>query len=92
MVGVGKGEGFMDVSNMLKPALARGDLQLVSTITLDEYHMIEKDATLARRFQSVYVAEPGVEDTSDIYIYDRFQPDKSIDLINGACSRLANSY
>ncbi len=56
----------MDMSNMLKPALARGDLQLVSTITLDEYHMIEKNATLARRFQSVYVAEPGVEDTSDI--------------------------
>eukprot|EP00590_Aulacoseira_subarctica_P003612 CAMPEP_0172438648 /NCGR_PEP_ID=MMETSP1064-20121228/72905_1 /TAXON_ID=202472 /ORGANISM="Aulacoseira subarctica , Strain CCAP 1002/5" /LENGTH=912 /DNA_ID=CAMNT_0013187215 /DNA_START=64 /DNA_END=2804 /DNA_ORIENTATION=+ len=118
MVGVGKGEGSMDMSNMLKPALARGDLQLVGATTLDEYRIIEKDAALARRFQSVYVAEPTVEDTitilrglkpryelhhgirvkdealiaaatlSDRYISDRFQPDKSIDLIDEACSGL----
>mmetsp|Transcript_10639 Transcript_10639/g.15360 ORF Transcript_10639/g.15360 Transcript_10639/m.15360 type:complete len:87 (+) Transcript_10639:51-311(+) len=66
MVGVGKGEGSMDMSNMLKPALARGDLQLVGATTLDEYRIIEKDAALARRFQSVYVAEPTVEDTITI--------------------------
>lgn len=118
MVGAGKGEGSMDMSNMLKPALARGDLQLVGATTLDEYRIIEKDAALARRFQSVYVAEPTVEDTitilrglkpryelhhgirvkdealiaaatlSDRYISDRFQPDKSIDLIDEACSGL----
>lgn len=118
MVGAGKGEGSMDMSNMLKPSLARGDLQLVGATTLDEYRLIEKDAALARRFQSVYIAEPTVEDTisilrglkpryelhhgirvrdealiaaatlSDRYISDRFQPDKSIDLIDEACSRL----
>lgn len=118
MVGVGKSEGSMDMSNMLKPALARGDLQLVGATTLDEYRIIEKDAALARRFQSVYIAEPNVEDTvsilrglkssyevhhgirikdealiaaamlSDRYIADRKQPDKSIDLVDEACSRL----
>eukprot|EP00816_Leptocylindrus_hargravesii_P010465 CAMPEP_0196802480 /NCGR_PEP_ID=MMETSP1362-20130617/2080_1 /TAXON_ID=163516 /ORGANISM="Leptocylindrus danicus, Strain CCMP1856" /LENGTH=766 /DNA_ID=CAMNT_0042173787 /DNA_START=763 /DNA_END=3064 /DNA_ORIENTATION=- len=120
MVGVGKseGSGSMDMSNMLKPALARGDLQLVGATTLDEYRIIEKDAALARRFQSVYIAEPNVEDTvsilrglkssyevhhgirikdealiaaatlSDRYIADRKQPDKSIDLVDEACSRL----
>mmetsp|Transcript_9560 Transcript_9560/g.14681 ORF Transcript_9560/g.14681 Transcript_9560/m.14681 type:complete len:787 (-) Transcript_9560:377-2737(-) len=122
MVGAGKGgsSGGMDMSNMLKPALARGDLQLVGATTLDEYRLyIEKDAALARRFQSVYVKEPSVEDTisilrglkptyelhhggiqikdealvaaatlSDRYIQDRKQPDKSIDLIDEACSRL----
>ncbi len=118
MVSAGKSEGSMDMSNMLKPALARGDLQLVGATTLDEYRIIEKDAALARRFQSVYIAEPAVEDTitilrglkpryelhhgirvkdealiaaatlSDRYISDRFQPDKSIDLIDEACSRL----
>merc|ERR1712137_210293 len=120
MVGVGKseGSGSMDMSNMLKPALARGDLQLVGATTLDEYRLIEKDAALARRFQSVYIAEPGMEDTVSIlrglknnyelhhgirvkdealiaaatlsnrYITDRKQPDKSIDLIDEACSRL----
>jgi ATP-dependent Clp protease ATP-binding subunit ClpB len=67
MVGAGKGgEGGMDMSNMLKPALARGDLQLVGATTLDEYRIIEKDAALARRFQSVYIAEPNVEDTISI--------------------------
>jgi ATP-dependent Clp protease ATP-binding subunit ClpB len=119
MVGAGKAEGSMDMSNMLKPALARGDLQLLGATTLDEYRQIEKDAALARRFQSVYVKEPSVEDTlsilrglkphyelhhsgirikdeallaaatlSDRYITDRFQPDKSIDLVDEACSRL----
>jgi ATP-dependent Clp protease ATP-binding subunit ClpB len=66
MVGAGKSDGSMDMSNMLKPALARGDLQLIGATTLDEYRIIEKDAALARRFQSVYVAEPSVEDTISI--------------------------
>eukprot|EP00804_Cyclotella_cryptica_P018613 CCRYP_011414-RA/>CCRYP_011414-RA protein AED:0.06 eAED:0.06 QI:43/1/1/1/1/1/4/139/963 len=118
IVGAGKGEGSMDMSNMLKPKLARGELQLVGATTLDEYRLIEKDAALARRFQSVYIAEPSVEDTISIlrglknsyelhhgirvkdaaliaaatlsnrYITDRKQPDKSIDLIDEACSRL----
>lgn len=118
MVGAGKAEGSMDMGNMLKPALARGDLQLVGATTLDEFRIIEKDAALARRFQSVYVAEPNVQDTlsilrglktayelhhairikdealiaaatlSDRYIADRYQPDKSIDLVDEACSRL----
>lgn len=118
IVGAGKAEGSMDMGNMLKPALARGDLQLVGATTLDEYRILEKDAALARRFQSVYVAEPSVEDTlsilrglkttlelhhgivikdealvaaatlSDRYISDRYQPDKSIDLVDEACSRL----
>jgi len=104
---------------MLKPALARGDLQLIGATTLDEYRILEKDPALARRFQAVYVDEPTVEDTlsilrglkphyelhhagirikdealvaaaemSDRYIADRFQPDKSIDLVDEACSRL----
>mmetsp|Transcript_4812 Transcript_4812/g.6234 ORF Transcript_4812/g.6234 Transcript_4812/m.6234 type:complete len:654 (+) Transcript_4812:163-2124(+) len=119
IIGAGKSEGSMDMSNMLKPALARGDLQLVGATTLDEYRLhIEKDAALARRFQSVFIAEPNVEDTisilrglkgryevhhgirikdealiaaatlSDRYISDRKQPDKSIDLMDEACSRL----
>lgn len=118
MVNAGKGEGGMDMSNMLKPALARGELQLVGATTLDEYKIIEKDAALARRFQSVFIKEPNVEDTisilrglktsyelhhgirvqdealitaatlSDRYISDRFQPDKSIDLVDEACSQL----
>lgn len=66
IVGAGKGEGSMDMSNMLKPKLARGELQLVGATTLDEYRLIEKDAALARRFQSVYIAEPGMEDTISI--------------------------
>ncbi|KAL7530833.1 hypothetical protein ACHAXR_003697, partial [Thalassiosira sp. AJA248-18] len=118
IVGAGKGEGSMDMSNMLKPKLARGELQLVGATTLDEYRLIEKDAALARRFQSVFVAEPNVEDTVSIlrglknsyelhhgirvkdealiaaatlsnrYLSDRKQPDKSIDLVDEACSRL----
>jgi len=118
MVNAGKSEGSMDMSNMLKPSLARGDLQMVGATTLDEYRIIEKDAALARRFQSVYIQEPDVQDTvsilrglkgsyelhhgivikdealiaaatlSDRYIADRKQPDKAIDLIDEACSRL----
>mmetsp|Transcript_34564 Transcript_34564/g.72400 ORF Transcript_34564/g.72400 Transcript_34564/m.72400 type:complete len:688 (+) Transcript_34564:782-2845(+) len=115
----GKGEGSMDMGNMLKPALARGDLQLIGATTLDEYRILEKDPALARRFQGDYVEEPTVEDTlsilrglkphyelhhagirikdealvaaaemSDRYINDRFQPDKSIDLVDEACSKL----
>jgi len=119
IVGSGSADGSMDVSNMIKPALARGELQLVGATTLDEYRVhIEKDAALARRFQSVFVSEPTVEDTitilrglkekyelhhgvriadsalvsaatlSNRYITDRKQPDKSIDLIDEAASRL----
>ena len=118
LVGTGASEGSMDAGQMLKPKLARGDLHLVGATTLDEYRIIEKDAALARRFQSVYVPEPNVEDTTSIlrglkekyevhhgvqildnaliaaarlsqrYIADRKQPDKSIDLIDEAASRL----
>ncbi|MCC6470689.1 MAG: ATP-dependent chaperone ClpB [Alphaproteobacteria bacterium] len=119
LVGAGKAEGSMDASNMLKPALARGELHCVGATTLDEYRKhIEKDAALARRFQSVFVSEPTVEDTISIlrglkekyelhhgvritdsaivsaatlsnrYIQDRFLPDKAIDLIDEAASRL----
>ncbi len=119
LIGAGKADGAMDASNMLKPALARGDLHCVGATTLDEYRQhIEKDAALARRFQSVYVAEPSVEETVSIlrglkekyelhhgvritdaaivaaatlsnrYITDRFLPDKAIDLIDEAASRL----
>ena len=118
IVGTGASEGSMDAGQMLKPKLARGDLHLVGATTLDEYRIIEKDAALARRFQSVYVPEPNVEDTTSIlrglkekyevhhgvqildnaliaaarlsqrYIADRKQPDKSIDLIDEAASRL----
>ena len=119
LVGAGKAEGSMDASNMLKPALARGELHMVGATTLDEYRKhIEKDAALARRFQSVFTPEPTVEDTISIlrglkekyeahhgvritdsaivsaatlsnrYITDRFLPDKAIDLIDEASSRL----
>ena len=119
LVGAGKAEGAMDASNMLKPALARGELHCVGATTLDEYRKhIEKDAALARRFQPVFVAEPTVTDTISIlrglkekyemhhgvritdaaivsaatlsnrYITDRFLPDKAIDLIDEAASRL----
>ena len=119
LVGAGKAEGAMDASNMLKPALARGELHCVGATTLDEYRKnIEKDAALARRFQPVYVNEPSVEDTISIlrgikekyelhhgvritdgaivaaatlsnrYITDRFLPDKAIDLMDEAASRL----
>ena len=119
LVGAGKAEGSMDAGNMLKPALARGELHMVGATTLDEYRKhIEKDAALARRFQPVYVSEPTVEDTISIlrglkekyelhhgvrvtdnaivsaatlsnrYITDRFLPDKAIDLIDEAASRI----
>ncbi|MCB1784162.1 MAG: ATP-dependent chaperone ClpB [Alphaproteobacteria bacterium] len=119
LVGAGKTDGAMDASNMLKPALARGELHMVGATTLDEYRKhIEKDAALARRFQPVFVSEPTVEDTISIlrglkekyelhhgvritdgaivsaatlshrYITDRFLPDKAIDLIDEASSRL----
>ncbi len=119
LVGAGKAEGAMDASNLLKPALARGELHCVGATTLDEYRKyIEKDAALARRFQSIFVSEPTVEDTISIlrglkekyelhhgiritdgaivaaatlanrYITDRFLPDKAIDLVDEAASRL----
>ncbi len=119
LVGAGKAEGAMDASNMLKPALARGELHCVGATTLDEYRKhVEKDAALARRFQPVFVSEPTVEDTISIlrglkekyelhhgvritdaaivaaatlsnrYITDRFLPDKAIDLVDEASSRL----
>jgi ATP-dependent Clp protease ATP-binding subunit ClpB len=119
LVGAGAAEGAMDASNMLKPALARGELRCVGATTLDEFRKrVEKDPALERRFQQVYVGEPSVEDTIAIlrglkeryevhhgvritdgaiigaatlshrYISDRFLPDKAIDLIDEAASRL----
>jgi ATP-dependent Clp protease ATP-binding subunit ClpB len=119
LVGAGASEGAIDASNMLKPALARGELRCVGATTLNEYKKyIEKDAALERRFQQIYVGEPTVEDTiailrglkeryevhhgvrikdsaivaaatlSNRYITDRFLPDKAIDLIDEAASRL----
>lgn len=119
LVGAGKAEGAMDAGNMLKPALARGELHCLGATTLDEYRKyIEKDAALERRFQKVLVSEPSVEDTIAIlrglqeryeihhgvditdpaivaaaelshrYITDRFLPDKAIDLIDEAASRI----
>ncbi|MBP6986563.1 MAG: ATP-dependent chaperone ClpB [Alphaproteobacteria bacterium] len=119
LVGAGAAEGSMDASNMLKPALARGELHCVGATTLSEYRKyIEKDTALARRFQPVFIPEPNVEDTISIlrglkekyevhhgvritdaaivaaaqlsnrYITDRFLPDKAIDLIDEASSRL----
>jgi ATP-dependent Clp protease ATP-binding subunit ClpB len=119
VVGAGAAEGSMDASNMLKPALARGELRCVGATTLNEYRKyIEKDAALERRFQPVFVKEPTVEDTiailrglkeryevhhrvrikdsaivaaatlSNRYITDRFLPDKAVDLIDEAASRL----
>jgi ATP-dependent Clp protease ATP-binding subunit ClpB len=119
LVGAGKADGAMDASNLLKPALARGELHCVGATTLDEYRKhVEKDAALARRFQPVMVEEPSVEDTISIlrglkdkyevhhgvrisdsaivaaatlshrYITDRFLPDKAIDLMDEAASRL----
>ncbi|MDP1723603.1 MAG: ATP-dependent chaperone ClpB [Alphaproteobacteria bacterium] len=119
LVGAGAGEGAMDAANMLKPSLARGELHCIGATTLDEYRKhIEKDAALARRFQSVYVSQPNVDETisilrgikpkyelhhgirisdaaivaaatlSDRYITDRFLPDKAIDLVDEAASRI----
>ncbi|MBL4876082.1 MAG: AAA family ATPase, partial [Cohaesibacteraceae bacterium] len=119
LIGAGKSEGAMDASNLLKPALARGELHCIGATTLDEYRKhVEKDAALARRFQPVLVNEPTIENTisilrgikdkyelhhgirigdaslvaaatlSDRYITDRFLPDKAIDLMDEAASRL----
>jgi ATP-dependent Clp protease ATP-binding subunit ClpB len=119
MVGAGKAEGSMDAGNMLKPALARGELHCVGATTLDEYRQyLEKDAALERRFQKVLIEEPTVEDTIAIlrglkeryevhhgveitdpaivaaamlshrYISDRQLPDKAIDLIDEAASKI----
>lgn len=119
LVGAGGAEGAMDASNMLKPALARGELRCIGATTLDEYRKhIEKDSALERRFQKVFVGEPSVEDTVSIlrglkekyevhhgvriqdsalvaaatlshrYITDRFLPDKAIDLVDEAASKL----
>jgi ATP-dependent Clp protease ATP-binding subunit ClpB len=119
LIGAGKTDGAMDASNLLKPALARGELHCIGATTLDEYRKhVEKDAALARRFQPVFVGEPSVEDTISIlrgikdkyeqhhqvritdsalvaaaqlsnrYITDRFLPDKAIDLMDEAASRL----
>ena len=119
LVGAGKGDGAMDAANLLKPALARGELHCVGATTLDEYRKyLEKDAALARRFLTVFITEPTVEDTVSIlrglkekyevhhgirisdgaivaaaqlsnrYITDRFLPDKAIDLMDEAASRL----
>src|SRR6478735_4110819 len=119
LVGAGKAEGAVDAGNMLKPALARGELHVVGATTLDEYRLhVEKDPALERRFQPVMVGEPNVQDTvailrglkeryevhhgvritddalvaaatlSDRYIGDRFLPDKAIDLVDEAASRL----
>ena len=119
LVGAGKGDGAMDAANLLKPALARGELHCIGATTLDEYRKhLEKDAALARRFLTVFVTEPSVEDTVSIlrglkdkyevhhgirisdaaivaaaqlsnrYITDRFLPDKAIDLMDEASSRL----
>ena len=119
LVGAGKADGAMDASNLLKPALARGELHCIGATTLDEFRKhVEKDAALARRFQPVFVSEPNVEDTISIlrglkekyelhhgvritdaaivaaatlsnrYIADRFLPDKAIDLVDEAASRL----
>ena len=119
LVGAGGAEGAIDASNILKPALARGELQCIGATTLDEYRKnIEKDAALERRFQPVQVDEPTVEDTIEIlkglrdryeahhrinisdealeaaaklsnrYVSDRFLPDKAIDLIDEASSKV----
>jgi ATP-dependent Clp protease ATP-binding subunit ClpB len=119
LVGAGSAEGSMDASNMLKPALARGELHCIGATTLNEYRKhIEKDAALTRRFQPIYVSEPGVAESiailrglqekyelhhgvriadnalvaaaqlSDRYITDRFLPDKAIDLVDEAASRV----
>src|SRR5205814_1814046 len=119
LVGAGAAEGAIDAANLLKPALARGELRAIGATTLDEYRKhIEKDAALERRFQPIFVGEPSVADTiailrglkeryeahhgvrirdaalvaasvlSDRYISDRFLPDKAIDLVDEAASRL----
>ena len=120
LVGAGAAEGAIDASNIMKPALARGELQCIGATTLDEYRKyVERDAALQRRFQAIQVKEPSVDDAieilkglrpryeqhhkveitndaldaaarlSDRYISDRFLPDKAIDVIDEAASRVA---
>ncbi len=87
LVGAGKAEGAMDASNMLKPALARGELHCVGATTLDEYRKhIEKDAALARRFQPVFVNEPSVEDTISILrgIKEKYEVHHGVRITDGA--------
>jgi len=89
IVGAGSaGDGNMDAGNILKPALARGELQLVGATTLNEYRIIEKDAALERRMQPVKVDEPTAATLSNRYIQDRFLPDKAIDLLDEAGSKM----
>jgi ATP-dependent Clp protease ATP-binding subunit ClpB len=98
LVGAGKGDGAMDASNLLKPALARGDLHCIGATTLDEYKKhVEKDAALARRFQPVFVAEPSVEDTISILrgIKDKYELHHGVRISDGAivsAATLSNRY
>ena len=98
LVGAGKAEGAMDASNMLKPALARGELHCVGATTLDEYRKhIEKDAALARRFQPVFVSEPSVEDTISILrgIKEKYELHHGVRITDGAivaAATLSNRY
>ena len=98
LVGAGKAEGAMDASNMLKPALARGELHCVGATTLDEYRKhIEKDAALARRFQPVFVNEPTVEDTISILrgIKEKYEVHHGVRITDGAivaAATLSNRY
>ena len=98
LVGAGKAEGSMDASNMLKPALARGELHCVGATTLDEYRKhIEKDAALARRFQSVFVSQPGVEDTVSILrgLKEKYELHHGVRITDGAivaAATLSNRY
>ena len=98
LVGAGKAEGAMDASNMLKPALARGELHCVGATTLDEYRKnIEKDAALERRFQPIYVGEPSVEDTISILrgIKEKYELHHGVRITDGAivaAATLANRY
>src|SRR5216117_4442979 len=98
LVGAGKAEGAMDASNLLKPALARGELHCVGATTLDEYRKhVEKDAALARRFQPVFVSEPTVEDTISILrgIKEKYELHHGVRITDGAivaAATLSNRY
>ena len=83
IVGAGASEGSMDAGQMLKPKLARGDLHLVGATTLDEYRVhIEKDAALARRFQSVFVPEPNIEDTTSILLKEKYEVHHGVQILD----------
>ncbi len=93
VVGAGAAQGTMDASNMLKPALARGDLQCIGATTIDEYHKhIEKDAALERRFAPIYVDEPTVEDTVSMLksLRDRYEAHHNVKLSDEALEAAAN--